>query len=276
MSKIISILSGKGGVGKTTLTANLSTVLQTEFGKNVAAVDGNITSPSLGLHFGFHEKFPVSLNDVLEGKLKIQKCVYVHPSIGVSIIPCNFSFYSDKNVDKLKKVIKGLKYDYIIIDSAPGLGKEAITAMEAADEIIVITVPQFVDISNALKTLQLARKMRKRIIGVVLNRVQNAEHEISEAEIEKLCGCKILAEIPEDKEVQKSTYRGMPLIVEKPNSGTADRFRQVAQALGLKASVPEHHKKVHKEEKKHHEEPLGDLTFLDKLSGKQKKHKKKK
>lgn len=292
MSRIIGILSGKGGVGKTTLATNLSSLLQAELGKNVAVVDGNITSPSLGLHFGFHEKFPVSLNDALEGRLKIQKCVYVHPTIGVSIIPCNFAFYSDKHVEKMKKAIRRLKYDYIIIDSAPGLGKEAITAMEASDEIIVITVPQFVDVSNALKTLQLARKMKKRVLGVVLNRVQHADHEISPAEIEKLCASKILAEIPEEKDVQKATYKGIPIVVEKPGSEVSKRFRDVALFIagrakfksqeddltghetasngpeGREANRKSHKERLHQKVRKKVRSTLGDLNFLDKLGKK--------
>jgi cell division ATPase MinD len=285
MSKIIGILSGKGGVGKTTLAANLSTLLQLEFGRNVAVVDGNITSPSLGLHFGFHEKFPVSLNDVLEGHLKIQKCIYVHPTIGVSIIPCNFAFYSDKHVEKMRKAVRDLRYDYIIIDSAPGLGKEAITTLETSDEIIIITVPQFVDVSNALKTLQLARKMKKRVVGVVLNRVQHADHEISIDEIEKLCGCRILAEIPEDREVQKATYRGSPIVVDHPNSSTAQKFREIALAVAGKlpraakeGSLTQELKEITREEakkekearhKKEKEKPtLGDISFLDRLTRK--------
>jgi MinD-like ATPase involved in chromosome partitioning or flagellar assembly len=228
MPRIIAVLSGKGGVGKTTLASNIATSLALDFKKSVAVVDGNITAPSLGLHFGFHEKFPVSLNDVLEGKLSIKRCIYTHPTLGVAIIPCNFAFYSDKHIEKLSGVLKDLDYDYIIIDGAPGLGKEPIAALQAAKEVIAITVPQFVDVSNALKTLQLARKAKKRVLGIVLNRITGHRHEISEKEISDLCECSILAEIPEDKEVQEATYAGLPVVAYNPKARASAQFRRVA------------------------------------------------
>lgn len=231
MPRVISILSGKGGVGKTTLSSNLGAALAGEFGKKVAIVDGNITSPSLGLHFGFHEKFPSSLNDVLSGKLNIKKCTYIHPTIGVSIIPCTFAFNSDKNIHKLKKVIRHLKFDYVIIDSAPGLGKEAISAMMASDEVIVITTPHFIDISAAAKTMQLARKLKKKALGIVLNRVEGTQYEVPDEEIGMVCGTKIITKVPEHRDVRESSHQGVPLVVYKPNSQSAKMFRGLAAAL---------------------------------------------
>ena len=231
MPEIIVILSGKGGVGKTTLASNLATSLAIDYGKSVAVVDGNITAPSLGLHFGFHEKFPVSLNDVLEGKFSIKRCIYTHPTLGIALIPCNFAFYSDKHIERLQKVLKGLKYDYIVIDGAPGLGKEPIAALKAAHKVIAITVPHFVDVSNALKTLQLARKTKKKILGLVLNRVTGSKHELSDEEIAELCECSILAEIPEDKQIQEATYAGIPVVAYNPNSHASQKFRDIAEQV---------------------------------------------
>jgi len=77
MGKVIVISSGKGGVGKTTTSVNLSTALSKQ-GKSVILVDGNLTTPNVGLHLGL-TKFPVTLNDVMKGEAALTDSIYLHP-----------------------------------------------------------------------------------------------------------------------------------------------------------------------------------------------------
>ena len=88
MTRLILITSGKGGVGKTTLTSNLSAAL-TDFGEDVIAMDANLTTPNLGLHTGMHLA-PNTLHDVLKGKKELKKAIYPHP-YGYKIIPASMS-----------------------------------------------------------------------------------------------------------------------------------------------------------------------------------------
>jgi septum site-determining protein MinD len=83
--RVISILSGKGGVGKTTTVANLGLALSMVFNKKVVLLDGNSTTPDLGLHLGMYS-FPHTLEDVLMGKVSITEALYHHPQ-GISILP---------------------------------------------------------------------------------------------------------------------------------------------------------------------------------------------
>ena len=84
MTRVIGILSGKGGVGKTTLTGNLAVELA-KLGKEVYAIDCNISTSHLGMYFGFYD-YDITLNDVLRGSHEIEDSIYEHKS-GVKIVP---------------------------------------------------------------------------------------------------------------------------------------------------------------------------------------------
>src|SRR3989339_743502 len=108
MSRIITITSGKGGVGKTTTSINLAAALNF-FGKDVIIVDANLTTPNVGLHLGA-PIVPVSLNHVLLGKAKVSDAIYEHES-GTKIIPSSLSVKELRRLDhsKLKEISKKLR-----------------------------------------------------------------------------------------------------------------------------------------------------------------------
>jgi len=157
MSRIIAVLSGKGGVGKTTLVSNLGAALVKK-GKNVTIIDGNVTTPNLSLHLGI-PFYRVTLHDVLQKDFPIESAVYNH-STGLKIVPASLAAESIKNVnlDKLEGALLNLlgNTEIMLVDSAAGLGKEALTAMSIADEIIVVTNPELPAVTDALKTIKIA------------------------------------------------------------------------------------------------------------------------
>src|SRR3989338_6323163 len=115
MTKLITITSGKGGVGKTTTAINLGAALN-GFGKEVIVVDANLTTPNVGLHLGA-PIVPVSLNHVLSGRAKIDDAIYEHES-GTKIVPGSLSARELRkwNNGKLNGIGKKLKRmsDYVI------------------------------------------------------------------------------------------------------------------------------------------------------------------
>src|SRR5512133_191559 len=125
MSKIIVIISGKGGVGKTTTAINLGAAMN-YFGKDVLLIDGNLSTPNIGVHLNSPE-VPISLNHVLLKKADANEAVYEHES-GMKIMPSSLSIKELKKVkyEKLKDFKEDFKKlsDYIILDSAAGLGIE--------------------------------------------------------------------------------------------------------------------------------------------------------
>jgi len=240
MTRLILLTSGKGGVGKTTLTSNLAAALS-DLGESVIAMDTNLTTPNLGLHLGMHLA-PNTLHDVLRGESRLKDAIYPHP-YGFKIIPASLGLSDLKGVDagRLPEVTFSLlgKADYIIMDSAAGLGREAISALSSSDEIIIITNPDLPSATDALKILKIAQESDIKIIGTVVNRIRGNEHELSRKEIEGLLGVPIIAEIPEDNNVSKSISLKEPLIKCSPDSPAAIEIKKLAAHLtGRKYEEP--------------------------------------
>src|SRR4030065_584943 len=125
MKKIIVITSGKGGVGKTTTAINLGAAMN-YFGEDVLIIDGNLTTPNVGIHLNSPE-VPINLNHVLSGKATALEAVYEHES-GLKIMPSSLSIkelkkFRPERISNYKKDFKKIS-DYIIVDSAAGLGEE--------------------------------------------------------------------------------------------------------------------------------------------------------
>jgi len=232
MTRVISIISGKGGVGKTTTTANLGAALA-ERGKNVVILDANLTTPNLSLHLGI-PLYPITLHDVLKGKAFMSEATYTHPS-GFKVIPASLSVDALKglNAGRLQKAITEIlgKYEIVLIDSAAGLGKEATAAIEAADEILIVTNPEMPAVTDALKTIKVAERSGARITGVVVNRIKKEGHELSEEDIESMLDIPIIASVPEDSAVPQSISAKMPVVHFSPRSRAAREFKRLAARL---------------------------------------------
>ena len=232
MAKIISIVSGKGGVGKTTTVSNLGVALA-DHGRNVIILDANVTTPNLSLHLGI-PFYPITLHDVLKKKIPIESALYDHPS-GIKIVPASLSSDAMKgvNMEKLEGVLWSLlgKADIIIIDSAAGLGKEAQTAIEVADELLIVTNPDLPAVTDALKAVKLAEDNGTKILGVVVNRVREQSHELSLEEISSMLEVPIIAVVPEDVYVPRSISKKIPLVHYKPSSDAAKEFKKLAKKI---------------------------------------------
>jgi len=232
MTRIIAVASGKGGVGKTTLVSNLASALAL-FRKSVIAVDGNITTANLGLHLGI-PLYPVTLQDVLNGEASLNDAMYYHPS-GFSVLPADLSLRklrlmdSHELVDIFYKLVGGC--DFIIVDTAAGLGKEALASVEAADELITITNPDLPSLTDALKLGTLAQRYGTNNLGVVLNRVRGTKHEFSAKAVGDFLDMQVIGKVPEDPQVSLSIARKQPLVVYNQKSPAAQHFIAIAARL---------------------------------------------
>lgn len=235
MTRVIGIVSGKGGVGKTTLVSNLAHAL-TEVGKNVTAVDTNLTTPHLGIHLGYH-LVPKSLNDYLRGDAKLNEVIYYHP-YGFKVIPAGLSVNDliGINADKLQSLTLSLmgKTDFVLLDSAPSLGKEAILSLKLSDEILLITNPNLPAVLDILKVAKVAEKLNKIILGVVVNRTSKSPSDMPLKEIEKVTKYPIIGYIPEDENVQKSLAARTAVVDYNPNSPASVEMRRLAHHLAGK------------------------------------------
>ncbi len=237
MGKVIGILSGKGGVGKTTVVVNLGISLE-QMKKKVLIVEGNITSSNLGLHLGIAD-YPATIHDVLKGEMKILDAVLVHPS-RVHYIPGSLAIADARNVNLgiLRKRLKAIisKYDYILIDGSPGLDEKTVQLIKSCDEIIIVANPEITSITDAAKAIEAAKKEKIEIRGIILNKVKEKDYELSLEEIESTTDTPIIGIIPDDLAVPKSIALGFPVVMYKPNSPASRAFYRLAESISGPAS----------------------------------------
>jgi septum site-determining protein MinD len=232
MKKIIVITSGKGGVGKTTTAVNLGAAMN-YFGKDVLVIDGNLTTPNVGIHLGSPEA-PVNLNHVLSGKAEAEEAVYEHES-GLKIMPSSLSIKELKNLKpkKMKDFTKDFKAiaDFIIIDSAAGLGEEALSVIDIADELVIVTNPEMPAITDALKLIKLAEEMKKEVIGVIVTKVRKNTLEMSPEVVKEMLEVPILGMVPEDLRIQEALNLKNAVIHTRPKSKPSRAYKEIAAKI---------------------------------------------
>ena len=232
MTRYVGILSGKGGVAKTTSTVNLGAAFN-YFGRDVTIVDGNLSTPNLGLHLGV-PVVPISLHDVLKGKNDILESVYKHNS-GLKIIPASLSLNDLKDVkpENLGKILMRLDglTDIVLIDGSPGIGGDALTVINAVEDVIIVTNPELPAVTDALKISKFVEGMGKNVKGIILSKTGGADHDLSEENVERMLDSPVIATIPYDKSIRKSLVMKEPVIYNSPRSKSAIAYKKLAADL---------------------------------------------
>jgi septum site-determining protein MinD len=225
MAKVYAIVSGKGGVGKTTTTINLGTALN-YLGEDVIILDANLTTPNIGIHLGA-PIVPITLNHVLNNQAKLEDAIYEHDS-GTKVMPASLSIKETEKINykTLPEVTRKLKKltNHILIDSAAGLGEEAQAAINASDEIIIVTNPEMSAVTDALKTIKLAEEKNKPVRGVIITRYSGKRIDMSISNIKEMLESPILGIIPEDDAVKESHIIKNAVIHTKPRSKSARSY----------------------------------------------------
>ena len=230
--KVISIASGKGGTGKTILAANLGTALAL-LGRKVVVVDADIAMADLGLYLGL-EKSPITLHEVLAGEASIEQALYEGPA-GCKIVPSGLSLsgFSRANPQRLRDVVRDLssKFEFVILDCAPGLSKESTMPLTVADEIIIVVNPDLTSLADALRMKMMCDAVETRVRGVVINRTGLSKAELAPREVGSMLNLDILTVIPEDDEVKKSANLKVPVVMKKKDSPAALAHLSLAQKI---------------------------------------------
>jgi septum site-determining protein MinD len=239
MSLSITIASGKGGVGKTTISANLGVALA-EFGKDVTILDADIEMANLELLFGL-EGMSVTLHQVLAGEAAPNEAMYNGPA-GVKVIPAGISLDGLRKADPdvLENVLDEImkQTEILILDAPAGLGKSAITSLAVGQELLLTANPEISSMSDALKTKIVAKKLGAHVLGVVLNRVGTDTTDLTVEEVQTILETNVIATIPEDPEVRRSSAAGNPLVIRAPNSPAALAIKTLAGDLIGEKYIP--------------------------------------
>ena len=232
MGRVLAIVSGKGGVGKTTTAINIGAALN-KFDQNVIIVDANLNTPNVGVHLGA-PIVPVTLNHVLKGKADIEEAIYEHSS-GTKIVPSSLSVkeLTKFNTKKLPEIAKQLKKncDFVIFDSAAGFGGEAMDTLQAGEEIIIVTNPEMPAVTDALKAVKVARDMGREVKGVIVTRHNGAKYEMPLSSIKSMLETQIIGVIPEDSSVKAALTKRDAVVHTAPRSQAAKKYHEIAAKI---------------------------------------------
>lgn len=228
MGKTIGIIAIKGGVGKTSCTANIGAALTKEFGKKVLIVDGNFSAPNLAIHFGIFD-YPATIQDALLRKTPIQRTIYKY-SDNLHIIPAAIEGRAITDHYRLKDCLQPLKefYDVILIDSSPNLHGEILSTMIASDELYVVTSPDYPTLSTTIRAVKLAKQRRTPIKGLIVNKTRNKSFELSLEEIEEATETLVLGVIPDDVKMLEAVSKTSPITTHAPKSNASIEINKIA------------------------------------------------
>ncbi len=226
----ICLASGKGGAGKSTIAANLGIALG-KFKLKTVVVDGNLEGPSLGLIMGV-KPLTASLHDALSGEIEVESAIVKGGDVDVVVGELKMEGLFDINFELFEKVIEALerKYEVVLVDCPPGVGRDVVAVISACDETLLVVNPDITSISEALKTVVVAKKLGTIIAGILINRA-GSKYDIPRERIADIMEFPVLGEIREDEEIKRALMEGQPLISIKPNSKFSQGIRKLAARL---------------------------------------------
>ena len=236
-ARVIVITSGKGGVGKTTTTANIGAALADK-GHKVLLIDTDIGLRNLDVVMGLENRIVYDLIDVIEGRCRVSQALIKDkrcPNL-VLLPAAQIRDKNDVNTDQMKELIFSLKesFDYILIDCPAGIEQGFKNAIVAADEAIVVTTPEVSATRDADRIIGLLEASGIKNPRLVINRLRidmvKDKNMLSVEDILDILAVKLLGVVPDDENVVISTNKGEPLVY-KGDSLAAKAFKNIASRI---------------------------------------------
>jgi septum site-determining protein MinD len=236
-AQVITITSGKGGVGKTTAVANLAVALASS-GAKVVCIDGDIGLRNLDVILGLENRIVYDIVDVIEGRCRLkQAMIRDKKNPELYLIPAAQT--RDKNAvspSDMNRLIKDLRSDYVfvLIDSPAGIERGFRNAIAAADRVLVITNPEVSAVRDADRVIGILEAEEKGPASLIINRLNPIlvkKHDMLSAEdVLDLLAVDLIGIVPEDENVIIGSNRGAP-VASDPKSQAGQAFRNIARRL---------------------------------------------
>lgn len=238
-AKVLTVTSGKGGVGKTTVTANLATALAMS-GKKVVALDADIGLRNLDVVMGLENRIVYDLVDVVEGRCRLRQAMikdkrqpelYLIPAAQTrdktAVSPTDMVLIADQLREEM---------DYVVIDSPAGIERGFRNAIAPADGVIVVTNPEVSAVRDADRIVGLLEAEEKNAPMLIINRVKPAMMArgdmLSVNDVLDILAIDLIGVIPEDERILVASNQGLPLVMHGLNGSSAGQaFRNVALRL---------------------------------------------
>ncbi len=235
--KIVTVTSGKGGVGKTTTTSNLAAALA-KAGRRVVAVDADIGLRNLDLVMGLENRIVYDLVDVVERRCDLNQALVKDPRADfLYLLPAaQTRDKSEVSLDQMVQLCEILRQnaDYVLIDSPAGIEHGFQAAIAPADLVLIVTTSDVSALRDADKVIYLLERDWQRPPGLILNRynldlVRSGEMRDID-DVLDILSIDLLGVVPEDHRILLSTDRGMPAVFNR-RLYVRKAYRNIAQRL---------------------------------------------
>lgn len=235
--RAIVVTSGKGGVGKTTTTANLSMALA-KLGKKVVVVDGDTGLRSLDLIMGLENRIVYNLVDVIEGACDLKKALIRDKRVdGLYLLPTAQTREKDcVNEAQMKQLSDELRkdFDFVIFDCPAGIEAGFRNASAGADEALVVTTPDVSPVRDADRIIGMLESQGKEQIHLIINRMRpkmmRSGDMLGVDDVLDILSVSLIGVVPEDDAVVKSSNKGEPLTLD-PDCPAATAFMNIARRI---------------------------------------------
>lgn len=224
MSTVIAVTSGKGGTGKTTVTAGVASALS-RLRRRVLCIDMDIGLRNLDISLGLSDRALMDFSDVLAGRCSLERAVVSRPDLpGLFLLTAPLSLEETVTQAQMKTLLSRARedYDYVFLDSAAGLGSAFRLACGSADRVIVVSTSDASSLRDAQRTVA---ALRQQTVHLVVNRVQPKllkKLRVTIDDAMDTAGLPLLGVVPEDPNVMLAANTGKPLILfEEKGAATA-------------------------------------------------------
>lgn len=235
--RAITITSGKGGVGKTTATANIAAALALR-GHRVIAVDTDIGLRNLDVVMGLENRIVYDLVDVVEGRCRLRQALIKDKRLAdLYLLPAAQT--RDKtavNPDDMIRLCADLRAqcDYILLDSPAGIEQGFRNAIAPADEVLIVTTPEVSAVRDADRVIGLLEAEEKHHHRLIINRYKPSMVRrgdmLDTPDVLEILAVELIGIVPEDERIIISTNQGEPVVLEH-KSPAGQAFRNIAQRL---------------------------------------------